>query len=101
MSLCPLDCAVPHVRRQKVKGEDWPWTLLGLYPYKCESCDTRFRRMPSSVGSGVVLFVLLAICYPLSYLVVQRHSDNRVVEAVYTPLTWVLDHMRGDTVATK
>jgi hypothetical protein len=83
-----------------VKAEDWPWTLLGLYPYKCESCQTRFRRMPSTVGSGVVLFVMLVVCYPLSYVVMEKYSSqNRVVQTIYEPLDWVLRSFRGNGVA--
>jgi hypothetical protein len=90
-----MDCAVPHVRRERLRGIDYLWVLLLLFPYQCYSCKTRFRRVPSSVGAIGALMILAIFAYPISYVLMkERFEGVAVFEQLYSPLTWLVGQVR-------
>lgn len=101
MTECPLDCVVPHVRPCKVRKADWPQLLLLRFPYRCESCKTRFHRMPEAVSASLFCIALVLVAYPVSYTLRNQINTPAAVQKVYWPIDWLLGQTGDGEVASQ
>jgi hypothetical protein len=45
---CPVCKTSKSVRNSHGRAIDTLWRLIGLYPYRCDACSTRFHRFGRS-----------------------------------------------------
>src|SRR5438093_5834922 len=73
---CPR-CTSTAVRRSHRKGIERLLSLLGIYPFRCENCSYRFKRLAGGIGRRWhphIRSSLLAL--PLAYAGGRRKSKK-------------------------